>query len=63
MTRRMPSRSDSSRRSAMPSIFLPCDQVGDLLDERRLVDLVGQLGDDDRHAVLARLLERALWPA
>ena len=47
----------------MPSIFLPCDEVGDLLDERRLVDLVGQLGDDDRHALLARLLEGALRPA
>ena len=44
----------------MPSIFLPRHQVGDLLDQGGLVDLVGQLGDDDRHAVLARLLEGAL---
>ena len=44
----------------MPSIFLPVDEVGDLLDQRGLVDLVGQLGDDDGHPVLARLLEGAL---
>ena len=44
----------------MPSIFLLLDQLGDLLDQAGLVDLVGQLGDDDGHAVLARLLERAL---
>ena len=35
-------------------------EVGDLLDEGRLVDLVGQLGDHDRDAVLARLLEGTL---
>ena len=40
--------------------LLAADQVGDLLGEGRLVDLVGQLGDDDRHAAAARLLERAL---
>ena len=34
------------------------DQVGDLLHERRLVDLVRQLRGHDRGAALARLLER-----
>ena len=36
------------------------DQLRDLLHQRGLVDLVGQLGDDDGHPALARLLERAL---
>ena len=36
------------------------DEVRDLLQQRRLVDLVGQLGGDDRRAALAGLLERAL---
>jgi hypothetical protein len=31
-------------------------QLGDLLDEARLVDLVGQLGDDDLRLVAALLL-------
>ena len=35
-------------------------ELRDLLDQVGLVDLVRQLGDDDRHAVLARLLEGAL---
>ena len=35
---------------------LVAGELGDLLDEARLVDLVGDLGDDDRLAVaLARL--------
>jgi hypothetical protein len=42
----MPSLSDSSRSSVMPSIFF-FDQLGDLLDQTRLVQLVRQLGDDD----------------
>ncbi len=42
--------------------LLALDEVGDLLDQGGLVDLVGQLGDDDRHAVAAGLLERALGP-
>ena len=37
--------------------LLVLDQVGDLLEQRRLVDLVGQLGDDDRHPVALGLLE------
>ena len=40
--------------------LLVLDQVGDLLEQRRLVDLVGQLGDDDRDPVALDLLERAL---
>ena len=33
-------------------------QLGDALDHAGLVDLVGHLGDDDRLAVLADLLDR-----
>ena len=33
-------------------------QFGDPLDQRRLVDLIGDLGDDQRLAVLAQLLDR-----
>ena len=36
---------------------LVLDEVRDLLEERRLVDLVWQLRDDDRHPVAADLLE------
>ena len=35
----------------MPSIRFSLHQLGDLLDEARLVDLVGDLGDDDRFLV------------
>ena len=63
MTRRMPSRSDSSRMSAMPSIFLLLDEVRDLLGEAGLVDLVGQLGDDDRHASAGASPRTRLRPA
>ena len=38
--------------------LLALHQVGDLLGEARLVDLERQLGDDDRRALAARLLER-----
>ena len=30
-------------------------QLGDLLDQRRLVDLIGNLGDDQRLAILAQI--------
>ena len=40
--------------------LLVLDEVGDLLEQRRLVHLVRQLGDDDRHPVAADLLERDL---
>ena len=33
--------------SVMPSTFFWLDQVGDMLDQARLVDLIGQFGDDD----------------
>ena len=57
----MPSRSDSSRRSEMPSIDLLAHQLGDVLEQPLLVDLVGNLGDDDRDLVaLLRLLGRGL---
>ena len=37
------------------------DQLGDALEQRRLVDLVGQLGDDDLEAIAAvRLLDEGL---
>ncbi len=38
-------------------------QFGDPLDQRRLVDLIGDLGDDQRLAVLAQLLDRDLGRA
>jgi hypothetical protein len=41
---------------------LVLDELGDLLEERRLVHLVGQLADDDRHPVAADLFERHLSP-
>ena len=41
---------------------LVLDEVGDLLEEGRLVHLVGQLGDDDRDPVAAGLLEGDLGP-
>ena len=41
---------------------LAVHQLGDLLHQRRLVHLVGQLGDDDRGAARAGLLERDLGP-
>ena len=44
----------------MPVDLLVLDEVGDLLEQRGLVHLVRQLGDDDRRAVLAGLLERDL---
>ena len=37
---------------------LVAHQLGHLLDHRRLVHLVGNLGDDDRFAVAAHLLDR-----
>ena len=63
MTMRMPSRSDSSRRSAMPSMRFSRTSSAMLLDQRRLVDLIGDLGDDDRFAVLAQFLDRDLRAA
>ena len=50
-TRRMPSRSLSSRTSEMPSMRLSLHELGDLRVQPRLVDLVGELGDDDLLAV------------
>ena len=44
----MPDLSDSSRMSEMPSSFFSRDQLGDALEQRALVHLVGQLVDDDR---------------
>ena len=41
---------------------LVAHQVGDPLDQRRLVDLVGQLGDDDGRAVAAAILDEDLGP-
>ena len=51
MTIRMPSRSDSSRRSEMPFDRLLAHQIGDALDQLRLVDLIRNLGEDDRDPV------------
>ena len=57
ITMRMPSRSLSSRRSLMPVSFLSRTSCGDLLDQPRLVDLVGDLGDDDGLAPALELLD------
>ena len=58
ITTRMPSLSDSSRSSEMPSICLVAHQLDDALEQPRLVDLVRQLGDDDRlAAAIVDLLE------
>ena len=46
----------------MPSIFLALDQLGHLLEQGGLVHHVRQLGDDDRHAAVAGLLEGDLGP-
>ena len=40
--------------------LLVAHQFGDLLDQRRLVHLIGNLGDDDRLAILAHLLDLGL---
>ncbi len=45
-----------------PVDLLVLDEVRDLLEQRRLVHLVRQLGDDDRRPVAAGLLERDLRP-
>ena len=37
-------------------------QLGDLLDQRGLVDLIGNLGDDQRLALLAQFLDLDLRP-
>ena len=37
--------------------FLFAHQIGDALDQRRLVHLIGNLADDDRFAILARRLD------
>ncbi len=47
MTMRMPDLSDSSRSSAMSFDLAFLHQLGDLLEQPRLVHLVRQLGDDD----------------
>ena len=47
-----------------PLELLLVDELGDPLDQLGLVDLVGDLRDDDRLLVAAgRLLDRAPWPA
>ncbi len=58
MTIRIPSRSDSSRRSEMPSIVFSRASSAIFSISLRLVDLIRDLGDDDRDAVaLLRLLD------
>ncbi len=39
---------------------LVAHQFGDLLDQRRLIDLIGDLADDQSFAILAQLLDRDL---
>ncbi len=57
---RMPSRSDSSRRSAMPSMRLSLTSSAIFSRSDALFTWYGQLGDDDRGPVAADLLERHL---
>ena len=40
---------------------LLADEFGDLLDQRRLVHLIGYLGDDQRLALLAQRLDRSTF--
>ena len=56
MMARIPVRSDSSRKVANAVELALTDLIGDPLQERSLVDLVGQLGDDDLVAAAARRL-------
>ena len=58
----MPSRFDSSRISEMPGDSLLRRELGDLLDEARLVHLVRQLGNDDGLAAAPHLLGVRLGP-
>ena len=53
----IPRRSDSSRRSAIVVDAALARQLGDALDQAGLVDLVGDLGDDDAEAAAAHLLD------
>ena len=62
MNMRIPSRSHSSRRSAMPSIRFSLTRSAIFSRSAGLVDLVGQLGHDDRGPVALDVLERDLRP-
>jgi hypothetical protein len=53
ITTRMPLRSDFVAQVGNAFDLLLAHQLGDLLDHRRLVHLIRNLGDDDRLAVLA----------
>ena len=59
-TMRMPSRSLSSRMSEIVVDDLVVHQLGDALDQARLVHLVGNLGDDDGLAVFVEGLNGRL---
>ena len=63
ITTRMPWRSLSSRNSRDAFDALVAHQLGDAFDHARLVHLIGNLGDDDRFAVLADLFDLELAPA
>ena len=61
---RMPSRSDSSRNrrgDVVDDLFV--DELGDALDEVGLVDLVGDLGDDDGLAAAGDVFDGRTWRA
>ena len=58
ITTRMPSLSDSSRMSEMPSIFLSCTRSAMFSISVGLVHRVGDLGDDDAFLALLALLDR-----
>ena len=55
MTIRIPLRFDSSAIPEIPSIFLSFYEVCDRLDQLALIDLIGDLGDDDTLVVVVLL--------
>jgi len=57
MTMRMPSLSDSSRSSEMPSSFLSLTSSAILFQQPRLVHLVRQFGDNDGLTAAARFID------
>ena len=60
---RMPSRSDLVADVADVVDDLFVDEFRDALDELGLVDLVGDLGDDDRLLFLGQVFEWPPWRA
>ncbi len=57
MTMRMPERSHLVAQVGDALDLLGADQIGHPLHQGRFIHLIGDLGDDDRGAILADLLE------